>query len=176
MSIDDQISDAVSRGRAFPILPVARGAPVRRALFVGEALWTELDPADKPPEWQERIATLRADLEVFVTAAQITPKYLFLLYKSVEAVWEIRSVRDDPSLRVLGLFARRDVLFLSVMARREDLGDWQSRAWKTVKSSARAEWRRLFNTYLPVRTTNVADVCTGTIHGIYYKERNKDAL
>ncbi len=41
--------------------------------------------------------TLQADLELFVVEQDIYPKYLFLLYKASEGVWEIRSTRPTPS-------------------------------------------------------------------------------
>ena len=38
---------------------------------------------------ERRVAELQADLEVFVEARTIDPKYLFLLYPARDAVWEI---------------------------------------------------------------------------------------
>jgi len=76
---------------------------------------------------EKRVAELRADLEVFVEGRIIDPKYLFLLYPAADCVWEIRSVRSNPSIRVLGLFAKRDIFVATNFAFREDLGGWQSR-------------------------------------------------
>jgi hypothetical protein len=36
MSIEDEIADKVGRRMLYPLVPQAIGAPVRRALFVGE--------------------------------------------------------------------------------------------------------------------------------------------
>jgi hypothetical protein len=171
MSIQDEIVDRVERGMLFPLIPKARGATIRRAMFVAEDLWIELNSPEGNPEWDERIGKLRADLEVFVTERSITPKYLFLLYPAADAVWEIRSARDDPSLRVLGLFPVVDTFVSTNYARRDTLGGWQDRAWKTVKRAARAAWRHLFATYEPVVTTDVKKVCSGASNEIFYKER-----
>jgi hypothetical protein len=173
MSIDDEILDCVGRGRLFPLAPQAKGAPIRRAMFVAEGLWSELSTPTGDAEWEERIGKLRADLEVFVTERSITPKYLFLLYPAADAVWEIRSVKDQPSLRVLGLFPRTDVFVSTNHARREVLGGWQSREWRLVKRAARAVWRQLFPTYPPKVTTKVGVVCSGATNEIFYKERSK---
>ncbi len=171
MSIEDEIIDRATRGMIFPLIPQAAGATIRRAMFIAESLWNELNSPEGDPEWEERIGKLRADLEVFVVEASITPKYLFLLYPAADAVWEIRSARDDPSLRVLGLFPIRDTLVSTDYERRERLGGWQSREWKTIKRRARAMWRKLFPTYNPIVATDVRRVCSGATNEIFYKER-----
>ncbi len=171
MSIQDEIVDKVAAGMLFALVPRAAGAPIRRAMFVAEALWNELNSPEGDPAWDERIGRLIADLEVFVTEASIVPKYLFLLYPACDAVWEIRSAKDDPSLRVLGLFPFRDVFVSTGCARREVLGGWQSRQWKTVKRAARAMWRTLFPTYNPILTTDAKRVCSGATNEIFYKDR-----
>jgi hypothetical protein len=172
MSIEDEIDDCVRRGRLFPLAPKAAGATIRRAMFVAEKLWNELNSPEGDAEWEERIGRLRADLELFVTEQVISPHYLFLLYPSADAVWEIRSVRDRPSLRVLGLFPDMDVFISTNHARREELGGWQSREWKEIKRTARAVWRQLFPTYQPIVTADVGEVCSGAVNEIFYKERS----
>jgi hypothetical protein len=171
MSIEDEIDDRVDRKMLFAVTPKAAGATIRRAMFVEERLWAELNSPEGDEEWETRIGNLRADLEVFVSEEEITPKYLFLLYPADDAVWEIRSVQHEPTLRVLGLFAAPDVYVSMNYAKREDLDGWQSRAWKTVKRTARAAWRKLFHPYVPIITINVKDVCSGASDGIFYKER-----
>ena len=169
MSITDEIIDRVDRKMLFPITPAARGATIRRALFVSEELNNVLNSSEGNPEWEKRVAELKADLEVFVGARTIDPKYLFLLYPSRDAVWEIRSVRGSPSIRVLGVFAATDVFIATNHALRETLGGWESREWKTVKRAARASWRRLFNPYNPLVETDVKRLVTGALDGRYFK-------
>ena len=172
MSIEDEIVDGVQRGMLWPMLPRARRVTIRRAMFVGEALQEMLESPEGDEEWEERVGKLRADLELFVTSKKIDPKYLFLLYPSRDCVWEIRSVRDAPSVRVLGLFAQKNVFIATNHALRSDLGGWQSRAWKKVKRAALAAWRVLFHTYLPVGGANIRTFVTGAISGDYYQDRN----
>jgi len=169
MSIRELIRDRVQRGMLFPLLPKARGAAPRRAMFVDEWLWGVLTSPEGDTAWEERIAKLRAELERFVEGHSIDPKYLFLLYPARDAVWEIRSVRDDPSIRVLGLFAARDVFIATNFAFREALGGWQSRGWKTVKRAALAQWRRCLAPYEPLKDTNVQSLVTGALDGRYFR-------
>ncbi len=172
MSIDAEILDRVRRGMLWPLTPKAAGATIRRAMFIGEHLWNELNSAEGDAEWEDRIGRLRADLELFVTEPTIAPHYLFLLYPAADAVWEIRSVRDQPSVRVLGRFPYTDVFVATNHAKREDLGGWQSRQWKTVKRAAKAIWRQLFPSYDPKITIHVTEVCSGATNGIFYKTRS----
>jgi hypothetical protein len=169
MSIDDAILDRWERGMLFPILPKARGATIRRALFVNEALHQVLTSPEGDRNWEQRIGNLQADLEVFVEAPTIGPKYLFLLYPARDAVWEIRSAGYQPSIRVLCLFASKDILIATGHALRESLNEWESREWKIVKRDARAAWRRLFDPYQPVEGTDAKALITGALDGKYFK-------
>lgn len=169
MSIEDEIKDRVKRGMLFPLKPVAPGAAQHRAMFLDERLWAVLNSPEGDEEWEKRVGELQADLERFVTGDAIDPKYLFLLYPARDAVWEIRSVGSDPSIRVLGLFAVKDVFVASNYALRSELGGWQSRKWKEVKRAAIAAWRRLFDPYRPVVTTTIAHLVSGALDAKYFK-------
>lgn len=168
MSIGDLIRWRRNEGALVPLRPRAKGAVTRRALFLTEQL-AELLATTHDDEMEERLGHLQADLELFVTGLPIGPKYLFLLYPLMDAVWEIRSVRHEPSIRVLGLFAQRDVFVATHYAMREDLGGWQSREWKTVKRAARARWRQLFHDYQPLITSDPRVVVSDAIDGKYFK-------
>ncbi|MHA1522993.1 MAG: hypothetical protein ACTSY1_01155, partial [Alphaproteobacteria bacterium] len=172
MSIDDLIIDRVARGMLFPVIPKALGAVPRRAMFVAEELNQALISPEGDEIWEERIGRLGADLEIFAEGMPIHPNYLFLLYPLTNAVWEIRSVRPYPSVRVLGLFAKRDVFIATNFALREDLGGWQSREWKNVKRLARTKWVNLFHTFQPVVSADVRMLVTGAIDGRYFRERS----
>lgn len=169
MSIEDEILDRVDRGMLHAVLPTSPADAALRALLVGERLWEFLQSDEGDAEWEERVGKLRADLEQFVTAAEITPKYLFLLYHPREGVWEIRSTANEPTIRVLGLFADKDVLIAGDVALREDLEGWQSRRWREVKRNARVVWRQLFDPYRPIITIDVNEVVSGAISGQYFK-------
>lgn len=171
MSIDELILDKIRRGMLFPVLPRAPGAAIDRALLVSEHLWSVLNSVEGDDEWEERVGQLQADLERFITNEHpIDPKYLFLLYPAADAVWEIRSVRPEPSIRVLGSFAKKDVFVATNYALREDLGGWQSREWRAVKKTCAAIWRAIFHTYRPKNSIHIQDLVTGAHDGEYFRE------
>jgi hypothetical protein len=132
-------------------------------------VWKLLNPSHPDPVMEERIGMLEADLETFLDGTELHPRYLFLLSPTREAVWEIRSPRPDPSIRVLGRFAAKDVFIATNYAFRDELEGWKSRAWRDVKLQSRTVWTTLFHTYRPIITTNIHDVVTGAINGKYFK-------
>lgn len=138
-------------------------------MLVSEGMWKMLSTEHEDDEMEERLGILQADLELFAEGQPVDPRYLFLLSPSYEAVWEIRSVRPSPSIRVLGCFAKKDVFVATNMALREELGGWQSREWKNVKRLARTRWNALFHTYVPMLSTNIHDLVTDAIDGKYFK-------
>ena len=71
--------DRVAKKMLFPILPKATGMTIRRAMLVTEELHEVLRSPIGNPAWEQRVANLQADLEVFVDGRTIDPKYLFLL-------------------------------------------------------------------------------------------------
>jgi hypothetical protein len=140
-------------------------------MFLSSELWELLHTEGDDPETEERLGLLQADLEFFVTSETIDPKYLFHLYPARDGVWEIRSVRPDPSIRVLGLFVKKDFFIATNHALRADLEGWQSREWKTVKRMARTKWAQLFHPYEPTTGVDVTKLVTGALDGRYFKER-----
>lgn len=140
-------------------------------MFLSEELWDLLATSHEDLEMEERIGVLQADLEMFVESPSIDPKYLFLLYPARDAVWEIRSVRPNPSVRVLGLFAADDAFIATNCVLRETLGGWQSREWKEVKRTAHRRWTQLFHPYQPRIETTARRLVSGAIDGRYFKER-----
>jgi hypothetical protein len=129
-----------------------------------------LETTHPDPAMEDRMGILQADLELFADGQSIDPKYLFRLYPATDSVWEIRSVRPEPSIRILGLFAAKNVFVATNLALREDLGGWQSREWKTAKKMARSNWTQLFHTYQPMSTGNIHDLVTGAVDGKYFKK------
>lgn len=99
-----------------------------------------LDPVEK-----DRYNSLQADLEIFVTGALVTSSYLKPLRPSQKAVWEIRSKRPAPSIRILGMFASRDVFIATNHQLRSVLGKFDSIEWKEASRLARYEFRKLFD-------------------------------
>jgi hypothetical protein len=169
MSISAWILELYGQELLFPILPTAPGATVRRAMFATREVRDLLQSPEGDSEWEQRVASLQADLERFVVDRTIDPKYLFLLSPRRDAAWEIRSVRPSPSIRVLGHFAHKDIFVATTFAKREDLNGWQSEEWKAIKRRSAAIWRRLFQQYQPRKETRVQDLVSGALNGRYFK-------
>ena len=135
---------------------------------MSERLWKILNSEEGDSEWERRVGELRADLEVFVTQDEIDQRYLFLLYPARDAVWEIRSVRTEPSIRVLGSFAQKDTFVAMHHALRSDLGLAIARL-ETCEAQRQSILASAIPSYNPVVTTDVKDVVTGAIDGRYFK-------
>lgn len=171
MSIDDVIVDRVNRGMLFPLWPKRQGDTPRRALLLSEEMYVALTAERQNPADKVRFGELRADLEQFVVSETLDGKYLFHLYPSRDCVWEIRSVRSEPSIRVLGFLASRDIFVATTYALREALGGWQSREWKQIKRRAGAQWRSMFDPYPPLAGTDPTKHVSGVLSGKFFETR-----
>lgn len=169
MSILAEVIDRINREMLFLIQPRSQADAAIRTLVAGERLWAVLNSEEGDEEWERRVGELRADLEAFVTQDELGPKYLFLLWPPGDGVWEIRSVRDSPSIRVLGAFALKDCYVAVDLALREELGGWNSQEWKLAKRNTRAVWRQLFPSYNPIISSDPNKVFSGASNGRYIK-------
>ena len=172
MSIREIALEQVRQGLLVPILPRSPRAVIRRAMFMYCDLFRDLERADDDDYiGPVRKGQIRADLDVFTTSETIDPKYCFWLTPKHDGVWEIRSVRDDPSIRILGLFAERDVFVATNMERRDHLGCFESEQWKLAKRNALVRWRHIFATYGPIGEDgdDPSRFFTGALSGEYFK-------
>lgn len=169
MSIIGLLSSRVAEGRLFILTPRAAGTSPKRLMLVAADLWKFLREPGSDDEWEDRKGFLLADLEVFADGAPIGPKYLFLLSPAREAVWEIRSVRPSPSIRVLGRFVAKDLFVATNFALRDQLGGWRSRQWRDARVKSRVVWNHLFHPYQPLVSRKIDDVVSGAIDGRYFK-------
>ena len=95
----------------------------------------------------ERIARLEAQLSHFLEGGVVDPSYMRRLTRPATAVFEIRSRRPRPSIRVLGRFADKDVFVALNAALRAPLGGKRSRPWRDEIVRSHVLWRQLFPTY-----------------------------
>lgn len=171
MSIPDGIIQAaVNSGLLYPVIPRAKGTSVRRPMFLTEELKRAFESEYLDQAWEERMGALEAELDTFVNGDLLTPKYLFLLTPTRDRIWEIRSTKEDPSIRVLVQFAQKDVLIATHYELRSDLNGWDSQEWKKAKRRAGAIWRNIFPAYNSLGSTNIHDLVTGAINGKWFKK------
>jgi len=167
MSIAQSIIDRIGEGRlsALAVLPVS-AVRIRRMYITDELRQALGNPS---PADVERFARLEADLGMFVTSPTIDPKYVQLLMPVRNAVWEIRSVRPRPSIRVTGLFAEKDIFIATQHYLRAPLGGFDTREWRDAIERAKTAWRNLFPGYDPSNETDATKLITGAISGQYFK-------
>lgn len=168
MSIHDVIQHRIDEGRLCRLPMVVPWTPQIRTMFVTRPILDLLQGPWDDEITETRAGILHADLETFVGGGLISREYLKRLYPARDQCWEIRSVRDNPSIRVLGAFADKDVYIAINYARREDLGGWGDRRWRDFKEECKAHWRNLFQPYAPYPAGVIHDVVTGAVDGRYF--------
>lgn len=170
MSTDAILDVLIGSGRLVPLSPLSPRAMKRRALFVTADIWRMLEGETLDEITEDRFGRLRADLETFVTEENIYPHYLFWLTPRGDWVWEIRSIADQPQLRVLGRFYRADIFVALTIEDRAELGGWDTLSWQRAKRTTVQRWQTLFNGLPPHQGTDENDFFTGAISGKYWKK------
>ena len=169
MSTETILGHAVDAGQLVLLEPLSPRAMKRRALYVSDQIWQLLEGEQKDEITEERFGHLRGDLETFVTEADLYPRYLFWLTPRTDYVWEIRSLAEKPTLRVLGCFAMRDVFIALTVEERSELGGWDSLSWKRAKRTTIQRWGSLLN-IPPLEGRAQNEFFSGSIPGKYWKK------
>jgi len=123
-----------------------------------------------PPGAVERYDELHADLVSFVVQADITPEFLWLLKPKKRGVWEVRSYRVDPQIRVFGQFAQKDVFIALTYEYRSELGDMDNSMWMYQIRTVENCWRELFPAYTAMKSSDQSKLFTGAIDDKYFKD------
>ena len=139
-------------------------------MLVTEPIWQLLTGVTEHEITETRYGSLRADLEAFVVERDLYPKYLFWLTPRPNLIWEIRSVEEVPSLRVLGRFADFDTFIALTIEERSELEGWMSLAWKRAQRTCAQRWLTLFQAYQPHVGGCADDFFSGAIPGEYFKK------
>ena len=108
MSIEQEIAIHVNDGKLKLVTPKVPSDQSLRKLYLTRELYDEVYEDKNSLFEQEMFANLIADLEVFVTSKTIDLQYLWCLEPSKKGIWEIRSTRQEPQIRIFGVFAAKD--------------------------------------------------------------------
>jgi len=168
MSILSQIACRVEEGQLFPVMPRTRSQPIRRRIFLVESLNSAIE--SPLPGEVKRYDELHADLVSFVVQADITPEFLWLLKPKTRGVWEIRSHRVDPQIRVFGHFAQKDVFIAMSYEYRSDLGGIDDSMWMYQIRIVENCWQELFPAYTAMKSSDQNKLFTGAIDEKYFKD------
>lgn len=165
MSIRELISDRLKEQRLFVLEPTLPSEPIVRDLLVSPEVRSRVCGPWPNVRAEKRLRDLRADLESFIVGDHVSAclvpymaeDALFgRLDKPADEVWDIRSRRPSPAIRILGRFAECDCFIaFSCWPRskeldyldRPPLGAWNSKEWASAIKECKADWRRLFYDY-----------------------------
>lgn len=169
MSTKAILAAAASAGQLRLLQPLSPRAMRRRAMYVGRQVWELLEGDVIDSVTAERYGRLQADLENFVTEEYLYPKYLFWLNSKEDLIWEIRSVEEQPTLRVLGRFAEKDIFVALTIEERSELGGWDSESWKRAMRTTIQRWNSILPLE-PLAGKDANDFFSGAIPGKYWKK------
>jgi hypothetical protein len=172
MSIYDAITQQVNAGALSLLYPAMPGTLVKRKMYISAEIRGLLDGPWSDTKWEERCGQLRADLDRFIEGIVLTvaeepykgkTSYIKRLDPARDEVWEIRSRDPQPSLRIFGRFADKDLFVALSWANRADLGGPMSREWRDAKETCNAEWRKLFPAYAPKSGASLYDYLSNIV-------------
>jgi hypothetical protein len=155
-SINDIIKDECGRGRLFPLDPLLSGDPIIRGLYVSEEVKKMLNGPWQTTKEEEEWFTARAILDNFISGRLISvaktghnkPKHTMAPLKPyADGVWEIRATKPKPGIRILGMFAEKDLFIALNWQERTLLGSYKSREWRNIIVGCQTMWRNLFTIY-----------------------------
>lgn len=158
MSIDDLVLELNWRGRLLLLEPLLESESCVRPLLIPPEFLQLVDPPQT-----SRFISLRQDLDRFSAGGPIEWDYIKPLEPRSEEVWEIKSVKPSPSLRVFGRFAMQDVFVVTHYWPRIPLLGFGSVYWKAEIRRCKQTWNNLFGTFAPHTGTTIHDYVSGTI-------------
>ena len=170
MSIEQEISIHVNDGKLKLVTPTVPGDRSLRKLYMTGELYDEVYEEKESRFEQKMFANLIADLEVFVTSNTIDHYYLWCLEPRKEGVWEIRSTREEPQIRIFGVFAAKDIFVATHYKLRDDLGGSKdSSQWKREINRTKKIWCDLFPAYTHKKTNDPHQLFTGALDEKYFR-------
>lgn len=164
MSIVGHIRTCLDHGRLVQHLPAIPVEAHLRIVLLTPEIQEELDDKLLDRDAEHRTGAFLADLDHFIAGGEITigdrrDKHAFLkrLEPEGEQVWELRSVDPKPSVRAFGTFADTDILVLTHMRLRTELGGFNSRAFRQEIRRTRQIWHGIFHPYRPLASEKGTD-------------------
>ena len=170
MSISDEIGEHVTNGDLVPLRPrIGFGArQIRRYMFLTNELNSNIQ--SEIASGDIRFAELEADLINFLVEPEIEKDYLKQLRPPTDGVWEIRSQRVEPTIRVFGQFAKKNTLIATSFRYRGDLEEFSNPEWDREKKLTQHAYRQLFPCHQAKNTINAYKLFDGAIDEKYYDD------
>ena len=130
-----ETKDLVKAGKLIPVRSLADWEAAPRALLQVTELTAEIASGRqyRDSKVAARWAKLEADMAHFVEGGYVNWGLMKWLDPQSQEVWELRSVRPRPSIRVFGRFAEPDVFIGTNLAYRADLkAKWSKEFWDEI--------------------------------------------
>ncbi len=169
MSIEQVVASHVAGGKLKLVTPMVSSDRSLRKLYLTGELFDKVYEEKECLFESEMFARLIADLEVFVVSEMIDPDYLWCLEPPKDGIWEIRSTRQEPQIRVFGAFAVKDIFVGTHYKLRDELGSKQSGQWKKEIMCAKRIWTSLFPAYTHKTTNDPNKLFTGALDEKYFR-------
>jgi hypothetical protein len=169
MSIIEAVWQRIGEGTLIELKPLPQDSNVlfKRKMYLTATLYEELKRDWSDIKKLERFACLEADLLIFLTSATLDSKYMTCLSPFQNGVWQIKSVRPKPGVRVFGFFAAKDLFVATHYVFRKGMKNFNSKEYEVEIRRGKAIWRQLFPTYNYMSSNSLTDLATGAIHEKY---------
>ena len=159
MLIRDETKKHLEAGRLVPVKSRAFWTSEPRCFLLEKELDTELRLERTEPKDINRWAKLEADMSHFVEGGYINWNLMKWLDPQKQEVWEFKSVRPKPSIRVFGRFAEPDVFVgTNYQLRNKMKGKWSQEFWNEIGECEKI-WADLFKSD-PLRGKIYSDYIT----------------
>jgi hypothetical protein len=159
MSLEDQIKGLCDSGILCLIQQSWPGLPMKRWFYAFETVKTLLLGPWNTQKEADRAMELRAEIDWFIDGKTIyvrpdceegTKALLARLHPASDEVWEFRSIKPKPSLRVFGTFARKNIFIASNWEYRTYLGAEDSEEWAEAITQFKSIWQNSFPSLDPL--------------------------
>ena len=170
MSISDEIKEHLRSGKLVPVIPetgYGHRSP-KRYILLAKSLNEEIEQEINTGNL--RFAELKADLVTFQCMSDVDKDLIKQLKPPAEGVWEIRSQRLDPTIRVFGQFAEKNLLIATSYRYRGELGNIADSEWEYEKKKAKHTFNQLFPCYSPKTMKNARKLFDGALCEKYYDD------
>lgn len=156
------LESAKTSGSLLPFAPSVGWTATPRAFLMTRRLADQLTSARMSPDQRhvERWERLRADIAHFVENGMVNWAFMKWLEPKKHEIWELRSVRPRPSIRVFGRFAEPDVFVGTHAVERPGLGAKWSLQWELEKLTCEEQWRFAVGDHEPFRASRYEDYIT----------------
>ena len=159
MLIPDWIDGLCDARILFRIRQSWPGLPEGRGFYATEIVKNLILGQTTNPQDSKRAYELRAEIDWFIDGRTIslrsdgeggTNAWMARLDPSGDEVWEIRSMKPRPSLRIFGSIVALDVFVALTWSKRADLHKRESEQWETAIAEFKAERSNCFGSARPI--------------------------